>query len=97
MAIVLFNVTFTPTALVLQYQWTFDGLFHNENRTNGTPFTYQADNSDPDNIKTHPISLITSNANGNCVSQPVTKTLTVYPMLYLKQVFIAVCLPRFTY
>ncbi|MBC7126405.1 MAG: PKD domain-containing protein, partial [Bacteroidales bacterium] len=75
-----FNVTFTPTGVgATQYQWTFDGLFPNENRTNGTPFTYQADNSDPDNIKTHTISLITSNANGNCVSQPVTKTLTVYP------------------
>lgn len=77
-----FNVTFTPTAIgATQYQWTFDGLFPNENRTDGNPFTYEADNNDPDNVKNHTISLVTSNANGNCVSQPVTKTLSVYPRI----------------
>jgi len=77
-----FDVTFTPTGVgATSYEWSFGGLFPNETRNNSTPFTYQADNPDPDNISTHTITLITSNANGACVSQPVSKTLKVYPRL----------------
>ncbi len=75
-----FDVTFTPTGVgATSYQWNFGGLFPNETRTNGNAFTYQADNADPDNISTYTITLTTSNSGGSCVSQPVTKTLRVYP------------------
>lgn len=77
-----FDVTFTPTGVgATAYEWSFGGLFPNETRNNSNPFTYQADNLDPDNISTHTITLVTSNANGACVSQPVSKTITVYPRL----------------